>query len=192
MHPAEAERDCAADMHDVMFSAVSKKLASFNDASLFPLGPGMDTVAAASRLAAEAVRAFFQQDLLAAAKQMLAAAKGSFGLLLSHSLDAGDMGELIMAARGQTMSAAIYPHLNIVLWGSEASATKAAMTMPMIHPDKNGWNEAGPVCCQGAFRFDLDAVNGEVPVPPWAIPSPSTLLPILQYAVFSGAAIALG
>ena len=182
VHPAEAERDCAAKLREEMVVAVGAKLTAIgsNAESFFPVGaaqfaPGgkaAGVAAMATRLAAEATRAFFDQDLLAAARQLLAGAKGSFGLLLSHSLDAGAEGEVVMAARGQTMSAAVYPHLNIVLWGSEASATKAGMTMPMKHPTTKGWNEAGPVCCPDAFRFDLDAVNGEVLLLRWGADVP--------------------
>ena len=52
---------------------------------------------------------------------------GSFGLLLSHSLDAS--GELIVASRGQTMSIAFYPESGLVMFGSESAATKAGMTL---------------------------------------------------------------
>tara|TARA_B110001452_G_scaffold248802_1_gene235835 strand:- start:3197 stop:3997 length:801 start_codon:yes stop_codon:yes gene_type:complete len=72
-----------------------------------------------------------------------------------------------MAARGQTMSVAVYPHLSLVLFGSEASATKAAMTMPSQSLGMQGWDEEGPVVCKDAFRFDLDAVNGEVLLLKW-------------------------
>lgn len=115
-----------------------------------------------------------RQDLLAAARQLLAGAKGSFGLVLSHSLDAGDAGEVVMAARGQTMSVAVYPHLGSVLFGSEASATKAAMNMPSHSLGMQGWDEEGPIVCEDAFRFDLDAVNGEVLLLKWGQPVQET------------------
>ena len=46
------------------------------------------------------VDAFLYQDLYTATRQLLANAKGSFGLVTSHSLDASE--ELVVAARGQT------------------------------------------------------------------------------------------
>ena len=59
--------------------------------------------------------------------ELMRHAKGSFGLVISHSLDATS--GLVVAARGQTMSIAVYPQLGMVLFGSEAAATKAAMGM---------------------------------------------------------------
>ena len=49
-------------------------------------------------------------------------AQGSFGLVLSNALDAER--EIIVAARGQTMSVSFYPSSGVVSFGSEASATK--------------------------------------------------------------------
>lgn len=53
------------------------------------------------------VDAFFDQDLLKTTKEFLANAKGSFGLMISSSLDAHK--QICLAARGQSMSIAIYP-----------------------------------------------------------------------------------
>ena len=47
----------------------------------------------------------------------LANAKGSFGLFVSCSLDANR--QVVLAARGQTISIAFYPRQNTILWGSE-------------------------------------------------------------------------
>ena len=58
-------------------------------------------------------------------QRALAGAKGSFGLCVSSSLDAHR--QLVVAARGQTLSVACYPRSGIVLWGSEQAAVKAAM-----------------------------------------------------------------
>ena len=87
--------------------------------------PVTDTAGACKRLADEAVDAFHQMSLLSAARLLLAKARGSFGLVLSHSLDAHS--ELVVAARGQTMSVAFYPQMGLVLFGSEAATTKVAM-----------------------------------------------------------------
>jgi hypothetical protein len=83
-------------------------------------------------LVTSALNAFLHMDLLAATRQLLAGAKGSFGLVLSHSLDVAD--QLIVAARGQTMAISFYPQLGLVLFGSEAAATKARIT-PSYSPD---------------------------------------------------------
>ena len=58
------------------------------------------------------VDAFISQDLYTATRQLLGKAKGSFGLGMSHSLDASK--ELVLAARGQTISIAFYPQLGLV------------------------------------------------------------------------------
>jgi hypothetical protein len=47
------------------------------------------------------------------AVDLLGRAAGSFGLTLSHSLDAG--GEVAICARGQPMSVAFYPSLGAVV-----------------------------------------------------------------------------
>ena len=52
-------------------------------------------------------------------------AKGSFGLVISHSLDSSN--EVVVAARGQTMAIAFYPQMGCALFGSEATATKVGM-----------------------------------------------------------------
>ena len=117
---------------------------------------------AAKALVRVAVRAFFEQDLLAAARQLLANAIGSFGLVLSTSLDAPN--ELVVAARGQTMSIAFYPKLGCFLFGSESAATKAAMMTAKAgsgsgSPAKvapSGGNELCAPGLEGGFRFDLD------------------------------------
>ena len=64
----------------------------------FPMDANPDAI---EQFVKEAVRAFFSQDLLQASLALLRGAEGSFGLVLSHSLDAER--ETIVAARGQTM-----------------------------------------------------------------------------------------
>ena len=75
-----------------------------------------------SRLVKTACSAFIYGDLLRAALELMAGAQGSFGLVLSHSLDAEK--DVVIASRGQTMSVAFYPSLGCVAFGSEAAATK--------------------------------------------------------------------
>lgn len=74
------------------------------------------------------VDAFLGQDLYTAARQLLGNAKGSFGLVISHSLDSAN--EVVVAARGQTMALAFYPQMGMVLFGSEATATKVRALAP--------------------------------------------------------------
>ena len=60
--------------------------------------------AATNALVDVATNAFFHNDLLRAGLELMRGAEGSFGLVLSHSLDATS--DLVVAARGQTMSVA--------------------------------------------------------------------------------------
>ena len=84
-----------------------------------------DHVEAWRCLAATAAKAFCSMDLLRATRHLLANAKGSFGLVTSHSLESDEA--VVVAARGQTMSIACYPQQGLVLFGSEVAATKVAM-----------------------------------------------------------------
>jgi hypothetical protein len=86
----------------------------FGDKAVLGLPPSSDAAAA---FVAAAAAAFFDQDLLRAAQMLLSNAKGSFGLFVSCSLDAHR--QIVLAARGQTMSVAFYPAQNLVLWASE-------------------------------------------------------------------------
>ncbi|KAK3287859.1 hypothetical protein CYMTET_4650 [Cymbomonas tetramitiformis] len=95
------------------------------------------------------VDAFFDNDLLHTTRFFLANAKGSFGLCVSSSLDAGK--ELVVAARGQTMSVAFYPDIGIVCFASEQAAAKAGLLAV------NDGEFKVP-----AFRVDLDDLGGEL------------------------------
>ena len=53
-------------------------------------------------------------------------AKGSFGLMVSSSVDCDR--SLALAARGQSISVALYPESKTFLWGSELGAVKAGLT----------------------------------------------------------------
>ena len=86
-------------------------------------GPTRDPIANSKRtfsnsgpelLVTAAVNAFFDQNLYAAAKELLAHAEGSFGLCLSTSIDAAN--EVVLAARGQTMSIAFWPKLGVLTY----------------------------------------------------------------------------
>ena len=133
----------------------------------------------------EACSAFFFGDLLRGTLELMANAQGSFGLVLSHSLDAG--GEVVFASRGQTMSIAFYPALGCVTFGSEAAATKVCMGMKNSAP-----KPPKPPKCTGpdpeteealSFRFDLDDVAGEVVLLRWGeVPQP----PAMAHGASSG------
>mmetsp|Transcript_30276 Transcript_30276/g.93696 ORF Transcript_30276/g.93696 Transcript_30276/m.93696 type:complete len:670 (+) Transcript_30276:129-2138(+) len=82
-------------------------------------GRGLGAVARA------AVDGFFDNDLLRTAVIFLEGAKGSFGLCLTNSLDAHR--QLVVAARGQTVSVAAYPAEGMILFTSEQAAAKAAV-----------------------------------------------------------------
>lgn len=132
---------------------------------------GADPNAALDALVRSAVDAFFDQGLLAASRQLLESSMGSFGLVLSHSLDAD--GELVIASRGQTMSVAFYPEHGIVMFGSESAATKAGMSLPSTGSggaglstgvtDEAAVSENNSLSgVSGSVRLDMDDVNGEV------------------------------
>ena len=128
-----------------------------SDGGVLPL-PGLPAgwaqcESALHRLAEVACRAFFFGDLLRAGRELMAGAQGSFGLVLSHSLDC--QRDLVIAARGQTMSIAFYPSTGLVVFGSESAATKVGMGVPGE---------------DGSFRFDLQDVSGETCLLRWAEP----------------------
>jgi len=93
-----------------------------------------------------AANAFLNNDLFNATRIFLKGAKGSFGLMVSSSVDADR--QLVLAARGQSISVAIYPESKTFLWGSELGAVKAALT-------------GDEKLDKGAVRLDLDDLGGE-------------------------------
>ena len=163
-------------------------------AHLMDAPPSIARLGASSidQLVRVSVAAFFDQDLLAAARQLLKNAVGSFGLVLSTSIDAKN--ELVVASRGQTMSIAFYPKLGAFLFASESAATKAGLgatdnpatdgkrspgkRSPKIAPaegtsEKKRWSLARKALLthdglDDGFRLDLDDVNGEVVLLRWA------------------------
>jgi len=108
------------------------------------------------------VDAFFDQDLLAAVRMFFRCAKGSFGVCMTNSLDAGD--QMCIGARGQSISLAMYPRHGIILYGSEQAAVKSVLG---IIPEKQraGRRKVGVDKNQtdwSAQRLDLDDLGGEV------------------------------
>jgi len=142
----------------------------------------------------KAVDAFFDHDLLAAVRLFLAGAKGSFGLCITCSLDADR--QLVVGARGQTISVAFYPSSGLVLWGSEQAAVKAALIgekekhedsfhgqqrekqikdrevmLSILSPEQRAqfWAIIGEEedLDAGACRLDLDDLGGEIVLIDW-------------------------
>ena len=132
--------------------------------------PGKNVAEAVRGLVRCAVAAFFDNGLMETGRLLLEAAKGSFGLVLSHALDSP--AEVAIAARGQSMSVAFYPKLGLVAFGSEAAATKAPLTLDATTPwwrppasAKGGvgrLEESGAELCAGSTRLDLDDLDGEL------------------------------
>ena len=71
------------------------------------------------------VDAFFDNDLLHSTRIFLEDAKGSFGIMVSSSIDAHR--QVCFAARGQTMSIAFYPRKGLICYGSEQAAVKVSV-----------------------------------------------------------------
>ena len=137
-----------------------------------------EVTAARDRFISTAVDAFFDQGLLAASRQLLNGAQGSFGLGLSCSLDARS--EFVIAARGQTMSIAFYPQLGLVTFGSESAATKAGMGESV--PEK--FDGAASPELMGGFRYDLNDVDGEVVQLTWGeggVAAHPAAVPVMKY-----------
>lgn len=76
-------------------------------------------------MAAAAVNAFFQNDLLHSTRLFMMKARGSFGLSILSSVDAHR--QMIIASFGQSMSVAFHPESKLVLYASEPAALKAAL-----------------------------------------------------------------
>lgn len=126
-------------------------------------------------LAKNATHFFLFNDLFTAVHKLLSKAHGSFGISACCSVDR----ELVvLASRGQAMSAAFNSEHGVVLWGSEASAqavpfcrNAAASDASLETPDVEvGFNGAvdgsgargirGGATC--THRYDLDEDAGEI------------------------------
>ena len=110
------------------------------------------------------VEAFFENDLFGTTKLFLKQAVGSFGLMVTSSMEA--QRQICIAARGQPMSIVFYPEKGLITYGSELAAVKAGLTfdapgklcIPHAKPDKDGKFDVTKETC----RFDLDDLGGEV------------------------------
>ena len=81
-----------------------------------------------------ATDAFFDNDSFFVSRTFLSNAKGSFGLMVTNSLDAAR--QLCVAARGQTISVAFYPKKGLICYGSEQAAVKAGLGAAMPGGDE--------------------------------------------------------
>lgn len=140
------------------------------------------------------VHAFFDNDSLFTTKYFLTHAKGSFGLVITCSLDAHR--QLCVAARGQTMSVAFYPKKGLICYGSEQAAVKAGLSvetpngdiLASVHGGEYGDDNA-------AVRLDLDDLNGEICLLDWgedcipAVSYPNSHLE--QYPLMGGTVTAI-
>ncbi|XRB03994.1 glutamine amidotransferase type 2 domain-containing protein [Pycnococcus provasolii] len=129
---------------------------------------GLDIEGGLHSLCLAVVDAFYDNDIFHTVTDFLSRAKGSFGLCINSSLDAEK--QLVVAARGQTISVAVYPRTGIVCWGSEQAAVKAAMG---VKAGGKSDESLGP-----AIRLDLDDLGGEACLVDWGKGEPTVSAPM--------------
>jgi hypothetical protein len=116
-------------------------------------------------LVIDTVDAFLDNDLFFTTKYFMRNAVGSFGLMVTCSMDASR--QICIAARGQPMSVGFFPEKGIICYGSELAAVKAGMTYdnPSGNIPREGTSFSFKVdadMTQETCRFDLDDLGGEV------------------------------
>ena len=170
----EAAETLKGQEYNIIRSGVKDMLlAKFKDHSMRSKVLGLEVETGdLVRFVNKSVDAFFDQDLLTATKTFLSNAKGSFGLCITCSLDAHR--QLVVAARGQTISCAFYPGSGLVLWGSEQAAVKAALVGEKHQHDSGPAHECSRCGYtghghedDGACRLDLDDLGGEMVLIDW-------------------------
>ena len=115
------------------------------------------------------VDAFFDNDLFTTTKGSMENAVGSFGLMVTSSMDAHR--QICIAARGQSMSVAFFPDKDVICYGSELAAVKAGLNY-----DEPGGNQGHRQkklssafdMTQETCRFDLDDLGREVVLLDWS------------------------
>lgn len=115
------------------------------------------------------VDAFFDNDLFTTTKLFMENVVGSFGLMVTSSMDAHR--QICIAARGQPMSVAFYPDKDVICYGSELAAVKAGLNYDK--PGGNNGNRQKELLSafgmtQESCRFDLDDLGGEVMLLDWS------------------------
>jgi len=155
----------AASRREEIKSAATRMLRS-SDASLAESLDLGDGPTALETFVSAAVDGFFDNVLFHATRLFMANARGSFGLGVTCSLDSSR--QMIVAARGQTNSVALYPRLGLVLYGSEQAAVKACVGMKpppgsaQKYSPAAGDEDPGP-----GMRIDLDDLGGEIMLLDW-------------------------
>ena len=113
------------------------------------------------------IDAFFDNDLFNSVNIFMNGARGSFGLVVTSSLDAHR--QICFAARGQSLSIAFYPQQRIVLFGSEQAAVKAGMDTPF--PSDSYSNDVLYKSYldvdNDVLRLDLKDLDGEICLLDW-------------------------
>lgn len=145
---------------------VLSKLEAQFDALVGPIARYIDSENGASLLAfcLSTIDAFFDNDLFMTTRMFLKQAKGSFGLCVTSSLDAHR--QICLAARGQTMSVALYPTKGLVCYGSEQAAVKAGMSAK-FPGDADVLGTSQREIDHDALRLDLDDLGGEIILLDW-------------------------
>lgn len=122
-----------------------------------------------SQFVAATINAFFDNDLFQTTKYFLENARGSFGLMFTSSLDASS--QICIAARGQTMSVALYPRKGVICYGSEQAAVKAGLSVKTPGGDAEYlWStiEGKGKYKHESVRIDLDDLGGEICLIDWS------------------------
>lgn len=134
-----------------------------------------DSGTSLQELVTRTIDAFFDNDLFQATRIFMSNAKGSFGLMVTSSLDANR--QICLAARGQPISLAFYPKRGLVLYGSELAAVKAGSSVDMPSGAKGNNltpmticdvdDRDGQVVVKHTSRLDLDDLGGEIVLLDW-------------------------
>lgn len=113
--------------------------------------------AALTKFMETAITAFLKHDLFCASNLFFRSARGSFGLCTSSTVSAHR--QIVIAARGQSMSVAFYPRMGLVLYGSQQAAVKASIGIAEE-------DTSDPLLKVGQ-RLDLDDLGGELCLLDW-------------------------
>lgn len=116
------------------------------------------------QLMQKTVKAFFHNDLFESTRIFMKRATGSFGLMVTCSLDAEQ--EVCIAARGQPMSIAFYPKKGVIAFGSEQAAVKAGLSFSSPAGDSEP-EPGAEMVDKESYRLDLNDLNGEVVLLNW-------------------------
>lgn len=113
--------------------------------------------AALTKFMETAITAFLEHDLFCSSNLFFRNARGSFGLCTSSTVSAHR--QVVIAARGQSMSVAFYPRMGLVLYGSQQAAVKASIGIAE--------EDASDPMLKVGQRLDLDDLGGELCLLDW-------------------------